>query len=66
MGKKKDGAMFPSVWETPIANTIQREVKFKPTEWAIQEGLDKNLFIYWENQMMTKAEFDILKTKRGV
>ena len=48
-------------------NYIQRDVEqmFKVKEWAVQEGLDPLLYKYWENQMMTKEEFEKLKMEQG-
>ena len=44
---------------------IPREVKFKVSEWAIQENIDPLLFKKWENEMMTKQEFEKLRNERG-
>lgn len=44
-------------------NDTKREVKFKPTEWAVQRGIDPHLFLYWENQLMSEKEFDEINKK---
>ena len=35
--------------------------KMKATEWAKQEGIDSHLFLYWDNELMTKTEFEKIK-----
>lgn len=43
-----------------------KEVKFKPTEWAIQKGDDPDLVLYWANQLMNEKEYDkLIKEIRG-
>jgi hypothetical protein len=64
--KNKEMKIEPSVYSytegVPLDN--QREVKkFKPTEWAKQEGLDPHLFLYWENQLMGEQEYKEIKKK---
>ena len=39
-----------------------REV-FKATEWAIMKELDYHLFIYYDNELITEAEFEKLNIK---
>jgi len=52
--------------EEPKKTTnAKRDVKFRPTEWARQKGLDPHLFLHWENQVMNEDEFNKLKEERG-
>ena len=33
----------------------------RPTEWAMEDKLDPNMFNHWANQLMEKREYEELK-----
>jgi len=58
MSKKKEN----QVPETKSQN-VKSERMMKPTEWAREDGIDHHLFLYWENQLMSREEYEKLKEK---
>lgn len=47
--------------EKPVKQESIR--RMKPTEWAIEDGIDHHLFLHWANQLMSREEYEKLKEK---
>lgn len=62
-GEKTEASFEASNDSTSMSSSSESNRKMRPTEWAKEDGLDHHLFLHWDNELMSREEYEKLKEK---